>query len=110
VSPVDFYTFFYTAGRYRLVRSDTDRYVECAKAQPSDTRWDRTGPGEKPDIRLITRRSWVQIPPPPPTKTQVRPHFSEWGLLLFGRIFYRVFYRMAVERRRPALVEGGESG
>ena len=67
MSPVDFYTFFYTAGRYRLVRSDTDRYVECAKAQPSDTRWDRTGPGEKPDIRLITRRSQVQILPPPPT-------------------------------------------
>src|SRR5690606_4994715 len=31
---------------------------------------------------LITRRSQVQILPPPPTKMQVRPHFSEWGLLL----------------------------
>jgi hypothetical protein len=34
--------------------------------------------------RLITRRSQVQILPPPPTNQQVRPHFSEWGLLLFG--------------------------
>ena len=45
-----FYTFFYTAGRYRLVRSGTDRYVECAKPQPRGTKRDRTGPGERPDI------------------------------------------------------------
>ncbi len=41
-----FYTFFYTAGRYRLVRSGTDRYVECAKPQLSGTKRDRTGPRE----------------------------------------------------------------
>ena len=42
----DFYTFFYTAGRYRLVRSATDRYVECAKPQHRGTKRDTTGPGE----------------------------------------------------------------
>ena len=26
----------------------------------------------------------AHIGPPPPSKAQVRPHFSEWGLLLCG--------------------------
>ena len=64
-----FYTFFYTAGREWLVRSGTDRYVECAKPQPRGTRRDRTGPRERQTIRLITRRSQVQILPPPPSRT-----------------------------------------
>lgn len=43
---------------------------------------ERDGLNGRPE--LITRRSAVQIRPPPPSNTQVRPHFSEWGLLLLG--------------------------
>ena len=40
----DFYTFFYTAGWDWLVRSGTDRHVECAKSQLSGTTWYGIGP------------------------------------------------------------------
>ena len=51
---------FYTAGRYRLVRRGTDRKVRCAKP-------------------LITRRSAVQIRPPPPTESQCSQGLRGFG-------------------------------
>jgi transcriptional regulator with XRE-family HTH domain len=35
-------------------------------------------------VGLITRRSWVQIPPPPPSKVEVRPGAQAPGLLPFS--------------------------
>ncbi len=89
-----FYTRFYTAGRDWLVRSGTDWHVECAKPQLRGTRRYGTGRQERLGI-LITRRSQVQILPPPPT-CESRPRSATWALLVVG-VFYRVrvvFYRV----------------
>jgi hypothetical protein len=59
--------FFYTAGRYWLARSGTDREVRCAKPQLSGTGRYGTKREETAFVELIARRSQVQILPPPPT-------------------------------------------
>ena len=90
-----FYTRFYTAGRDWLVRSGTDWHVECAKPQLRGTRRYGTGRQERLGIGLITRRSQVQILPPPPTKHQVRGLFGEireGPSGVFWPPFYTSFY------------------
>ena len=59
-------------------------------------------------IGLITRRSQVQILPPPPSKMQVRPHFSEWGFL-FPRRFVRVFGARSSRNSRGSVSHGYRS-
>ena len=96
MSGPDFYTFFYTAGRYRLVRSGTDRCVECAKPQPRGTKRDTTGPRDTLSFMLITRRSQVQILPPPPSRMQ-----CSQGLRGFwGSCVVLARYRVSTDRYR----------
>ena len=71
-----FYTRFYTAGWDWLVRSGTDWHVECAKPHLRGTGRHRTGRESSLTIRLITRRSQVQILPPPPSKVPGQRPFS----------------------------------
>ena len=71
--------FFYTAAGYELVGSGTDRDVECANCLLSGTAWDAMAWDVTPGLTLITRRSWVQIPSPPPTKRHVRRGFPQRG-------------------------------
>ena len=67
--------FFYCAAGNGTPRIDTDRDRRCAKAQLSGTiRYKPRRAGSLTN-GLITRRSQVQILPPPPTEVQVRGPF-----------------------------------
>src|SRR5690606_10570114 len=64
------------AGWYCVVQQVTDRDAICAKPLLSGATWYGIGPQETLTVRLITRRSWVQIPPPPPTEVPGERPFS----------------------------------
>src|SRR5215207_6013634 len=61
-----------------------DRYIICVKPQLSGTVWYGIGPNGTLTVGLITRRSQVQILPPPPTNMQVRAGAQAPALCLSG--------------------------
>jgi hypothetical protein len=96
--PTTFYRIFYRIVRHRAFRGGRAQHGTVAKAQVSAPTRPEAVSAVTPTKQLITRRSRVQIPPPPPS-TGVKAQVSDLGLRLRGgvppdhAVFLRPFLR-----------------
>jgi hypothetical protein len=76
--PTIFYRIFYRIVRHRAFRGGRAQHGTVAKAQVSAPTRPEAISAVTPTKQLITRRSRVQIPPPPPSRER-RPRSPTWA-------------------------------